>query len=174
MTENPKKRFSHNHIDVAPLRRNGDFMEKKKENPDILFLQDVYKSVSLRADILTSVLGKTENDELKAWLSAAIDTFGEFAERASRHLTALSAEAKELGMLEKIPSEISVNASMMTDRCTPKIAELVIEGAVASVSEYKEKIRDADRLGVSLEHIRLAGDVLSFHEETINKMRPYL
>ena len=49
-------------------------MEKKKENPDILFLQDIYKSVSLRSELLTAVLEKTGNDELKEALSAAIDT----------------------------------------------------------------------------------------------------
>ncbi len=149
-------------------------MEKKKENPDILLLQDIYKSISLRSDLLTALLEKTENDELKALLSAAIDTCEGFAGRAAQRLETLSSKAKELGILEKIPSEISVKASMMTDRCTSKIAELVIEGAVASVSEYKEKIRDADRSGASLDNIRLAGDILSFHEEMINKMRPYL
>ena len=149
-------------------------MENKKENPDILLLQNIYKSVSLRAELLTAILEKTENDELKALLSAAIDTCEGFAKQASRGMAALSAQAKEPGMLEKLPCEISVKASMMTERCTSKIAELVIEGAVTSVSEYKEKIRDADRNGASLENIRLAGDILSFHEELINKMRPYL
>ena len=149
-------------------------MEKKKENPDILLLQDIYKSISLRSDQLTALLEKTENDELKALLSAEVDTCQKFVKRAKQQLERLSVQAKEPGMLEKIPFEISVKASMLTDRCTSKIAEFVIEGAVSVVSEYKEKIRTADSEGASLESIRLAGDILSFHEETINKMRPYL
>ena len=149
-------------------------MEKKKESSDILLLQDIYKSVSLRAELLNDILEKTENEELKELLSAAIDTCEGLAKRAARGMEALSVQAKEPGMMEKLPSEISVKASMMTERCTSKIAELVIEGAVTGVSEYKEKIRDADSNGASLENIRLAGDVLSFHEELINKMRPYL
>ena len=149
-------------------------MEKKKENPDILFLQDIYKSVSLRSELLTAVLEKTGNDELKEALSAAIDTCAGFAARAKQSLEKLSVQAKEPGMLEKIPSEISVRASMLTDHCTSKIAEFIIEGAVSGTGEYKEKIREADNAGVSLENIRLAGDVLAFHEGMINKMRPYL
>lgn len=159
---------------VALPRQNGDFMEKKKENPDILLLQDIYKSISLRAELLTSLLEKAENDELKSLLSEAIDTCKKFAGQAAQRLETLSSKAQAPGLLEKIPSEISVKASMMTDHCTSKIAELVIEGAVSNVSEYKEKIREADQSGVSLENIRLAGDILSFHEEIINKMRPYL
>ena len=149
-------------------------MEKKKENPDILFLQDIYKSVSLRSDLLTALMEKTENDELKELLCASIDACAGFAARAKQSLEQLSAQAKEPGMLEKIPSEISVRASMLTDHCTSKIAEFVIEGAVSGTAEYKEKIREADTSGVSLENIRLAGDILAFHEEIINKMRPYL
>ena len=149
-------------------------MEKKKENPDSLLLQDIYKSISLRSDVLIALLEKTENRELKDLLCAAIDTCEGFAGRAEQRLELLSVQAKKPGTLEKIPSEISVKASMLTDRCTSKIAELVIEGAVSGVSEYKEKIRSADSNGASLENIRLAGDILAFHEELINKMRPYL
>ena len=149
-------------------------MEKKKESSDILLLQDIYKSVSLRAELLNDILEKTENEELKELLSAAIDTCEGLAKRAARGMEALSVQAKEPGMMEKLPSEISVKASMMTERCTAQIAELVIEGAVTGVSEYKEKIRSADSNGASLENIRLAGDILAFHEELINKMRPYL
>jgi hypothetical protein len=131
------------------------FMEKKKENPNILILQDIYKSITLRSDMLTSLLEKTENHELKELLCAAIDTCEGFAGRAEQRLELLSVRAKEPGMLEKIPSEISVKASMLTECCTSKIAELVIEGAVSGVSEYKERIRDADQSGVALENIRL-------------------
>lgn len=149
-------------------------MEKKKENSDVLLLQDIYKSISLRADLLTSLLEKAENGELKALLSSAIDTCKKFAGLAAQRLETLSSKAQSLGLLEKIPAEIAVKASTMTDCCTSKIAELVIEGAVSNVSEYKEKVREADQSGASLENIRLAGDILSFHEEMINKMRPYL
>ncbi len=149
-------------------------MEKKKENPDILLLQDIYKSLSLRSEQLTTLLKKTENNDLKELLSAAIDTCEGFSGRASQRLELLSAQAKEPGVLEKIPSEISVKASILTECSTPKIAELVIEGAVNGVSEYKEKIRSADEAGASLDNIRLAGDILSFHEEMINKMRTFL
>ena len=42
------------------------------------------------------------------------------------------------------------------------------------VTEFKELIRNADKAGASQENIQLAGAVLAFHEEMINKMRRYL
>ena len=141
-------------------------MENKNENPDILLLEDICKSVSLHADTLTTVIGKTEDDGQKSLLSAMLDTCEGFVGTAKKRLQAFNTETKTLGMLEKL--------STLTDRSSSKIAELIIENAVMRVSEFKEKIRTADEMGASIENIRLAGDILSFQEETINKMRRYL
>ena len=149
-------------------------MEKNFENPDILFLEDIYHSVSISADTLTAIIGKTEDDGQKSLLSAMLDTYGKFAGQAKQQLRTLEKETKEPGTLKKLPSEISVMLSTLTDRSDAKIAQLVIEGAVMNVSEFKEKIRAADAAGVSQQYIRLAGDILAFHEEMINKMRRYL
>ena len=149
-------------------------MEKKLENQDILFLEDIYQSVALSSDTLTAIIGKTEDDGQKNLLSAMLDTYEGFARQAEQQLQTLGQDIKEPGTFKKLPSEISVMLSTLTDRSDAKIAQLVIEGAVMNVSEFKEKIRSADAAGVSLEYIRLAGDILAFHEEMINKMRRYL
>jgi hypothetical protein len=149
-------------------------MGNKNENPDILLLEDICKSVSLHADTLTTVIGKTEDDGQKSLLSAMLDTCEGFVGTAKKRLQAFNTETKTPGILEKLPSELSVVMSTLTDRSPSKIAELVIENAVMGVSEFKEKIRNADEAGASIENIRLAGDILSFQEETINKMRRYL
>ncbi len=149
-------------------------MEKKNQNPNITLLEDIYKSVSLSADTLTSIISKTEDDGQKTLLSEMLDTYENFASDAKRRLREFGEEIKAPGSLEKLPSEISVAISTMTDHSGPNIARLVIEEAVANVSEFKERIRSADEAGADLHHIRLAGGILAFHEEMINKMRRYL
>lgn len=149
-------------------------MENKNEDPNVLLLEDICKSVSLSADTLTAIIGKTEDDGQKALLSAMLDTYEGFASRAKQRLRALGTETKSPGTLERLPSELSVMISTLTDRSGPKIAQMVIEGAVMNVSEFKDKIRKGDEAGANIEHIRLAGDILAFHEEMINKMRRYL
>ena len=146
----------------------------KNDHPDILLLEDIYKSVSLGADTLRTIIGKTEDDGQKSLLCAMLDTYEDFAGQAKQRLRKSGKETKELGVLKKLPSEFSVTWSTMTDRSDSKIAQLVIDGAVMNVSDFKEKIREADEAGASLENIRLAGDILAFHEEIINKMRRYL
>ncbi len=149
-------------------------MENTKKNPDAALLQEIYKSVSMGTDASLTLLGKTDEGSLKRELSAQIESYQGFAKRARAGLAALSVEPKEAGMLEKLPAEMSMMFSTLTDTSAPKIAELMINGAVMGVTEYKKLIRNADEAGASIEHIRLAGDILSFHEEIINKMRIYL
>ncbi len=149
-------------------------MEKKMENPNILLLEDIYKSTALSANTLTAIIEKTEDDGQKSLLSSMLETYEHFAGEAKKRLRNLDVQMKSPGMLEKLPSEVSVTLSTLTDHSDSKIAKLVIEGAVMNVSEFKEKIRNADEAGAALEHIRLAGDILAFHEEMINKMRRYL
>ena len=149
-------------------------MEKNKNNPNVLLLEDIYKSVSLSADTLTAIIGKTENNGQKSMLSAMLDTYEGFANQAKKRLRELGEEAKAIGTLEKLPSEFSVMMSTLSDHSCAKIAQIVIEEAVMNVSAFKEKIRSADEAGADIINIRLAGDILAFHEEMINKMRRYL
>ena len=149
-------------------------MEKKNANPNILLLEEICKSVALSADTLTAIIAKTEDSGQKTLLSEMLETYEGFGLRARHRLRELGEETKAPGALENLPSRISVTMATLTDRSGPEIARLVIDGAVMNVSEYKDRIRDADEAGADLANIRLAGDLLAFHEEMINKMRRYL
>ena len=108
-----------------------------------------------------------------AWFVGA-KTPEEFAKKAKNGLEALHTPAKEVSTMQKLPAEMGIRMSTLTDTSNSKIAELMVNGSVMGVSEFKEIIRNADEAGASLENIRLAGDVLAFHEEMINKMRRFL
>ena len=149
-------------------------MEKKNENPDILLLEDIYRTASTGSDILIAVIEKTEDDGQKSLLSSMVDTYEGFAGEAKKRLRHFDIEMKSPGVLERMPSELSVMMSTLTDRSSSQIAQIVIEEAVENVRAFKEKIRVADASGADINNIRLAGDVLAFHEEIINKMRRYL
>ena len=149
-------------------------MEKKHENPDVVLLEDIYRTATVGSDILIAIIDKSEDDGQKSLLSAMVDTYGGFAEESKKRLRLFGIETKSPGALGRLPSELSVMMSTLTDRSSSKIAQTVIEEAVENVRIFKEEIRNADAAGAEINNIRLAGDVLSFHEEIINKMRRYL
>jgi hypothetical protein len=149
-------------------------MENSQKKADEALLQEIYKNVTMGTDSLMTILGKAEDETLRENLSADLDTYEGYAKRAKEKLEAMSVEPKGVNALQKLPAEMGITMSTLTDRSNSKMAELMIEGAVMGVTEFKELIREADKNGASLENVRLAGDVLSFHEEMINKMRRYL
>ncbi|MBQ8495852.1 MAG: hypothetical protein IJ489_00145 [Clostridia bacterium] len=149
-------------------------MENKKQSADAALLQEIYKNVKMGTDSVMTILGKAEDRSLLENLSADLDTYEGYAKRAREKLAEMSIVPKEVSTIQKLPAEMGITMSTLTDRSNSKIAELMIEGAVMGVTEFKDLIRNADDAGASLENIRLAGDVLAFHEEMINKMRRYL
>ena len=149
-------------------------MENKKQSADVALLEEIYKNVKMGTDSVMTILGKAEDDSILENLSADLDTYEGYAKRAKERLAEMSVVPKEAGILQKLPAEMGITMSTLTDHSNSKLAELMIEGAVMGVTEFKELIRNADDAGASIENIRLAGDVLAFHEEMINKMRPYL
>ena len=149
-------------------------MENKKMNADVALLQEIYKNVTMGTDSVMTILGKAEDDSLRENLSADLDTYEGYAKRAKDRLRAMSIEPKGVNALQKLPAEMGITMSTLTDHSNSKMAELMIEGAVMGVTEFKELIRNADKAGASHENIQLAGAVLAFHEEMINKMRRYL
>lgn len=149
-------------------------MENKRRSADAALLQEIYKNVKMGTDSVMTILGKAEDRSLLENLSADLDTYEGYAKRAKEKLAEMSLKPKEVSTLQKLPAEMGITMSTMMDHSNSKIAELMIEGAVMGVTEFKELIRNADDAGASLDNIRLAGDVLAFHEEMINKMRRYL
>lgn len=149
-------------------------MENRNENADVALLQEIYKSVTMGTDSVMTILGKAEDATLRENLSQDLETYEGYGKKAKEKLKAMSVEPKGVTMLQKIPAEMGIAMSTLTDHSNSKMAELMINGAVMGVTEFKEIIRNADDAGASMENIRLAGDVLAFHEEMINKMRRYL
>jgi hypothetical protein len=149
-------------------------MDNKKQSADVSLLQEIYKSVTMGTDSVMTILGKVEDATLKENLSQDLETYEGYSKRAKEKLREMSVEPKGVNALQKIPAEMGIAMSTLTDHSNAKMAELMINGAVMGVTEFKEIIRNADEAGASIENIRLAGDVLAFHEEMINKMRRYL
>ena len=149
-------------------------MEENIKNPDVTLLQGVYKSVSMGCDSILTVLGKTKKEALRVELTSELDGYQNFANITRNRLSELSSPAKEVGMLEKIPAELSIRMSTLTDDSTSKLAELMINGSTMGVIELQKEINTAEKAGAKQENIQIANDVLTFQQDNINKMKSFL
>ena len=79
---------------------------------------------------------------------------------------------EDTGFFEKLPAEMGMAISRMTDRSDSKTAELMINGYVMGVTELKKQL--ADISGISEQTAKLAGDLLQFQLGAICDMKRFL
>ena len=123
---------------------------------------------------MNTILGKARDKAFREELTAELDGYQDFANRARDQLTALSVVAKEVGTLAKLPSEISINMSTLVDDSTSKLAELMIDGNTMGVVQMKKELSRAEEDDISASAISLAEDVVAFQEQNIETMKTFL
>ena len=147
--------------------------KQRPQNAEAEFLQVVYKGVCMGTDAVNTILGKARDKAFREELTAELDGYQDFANRARDQLTALSVVAKEVGTLAKLPSEISINMSTLVDDSTSKLAELMIDGNTMGVVQMKKELSRAEEDDISASAISLAEDVVAFQEQNIETMKTF-
>jgi hypothetical protein len=86
----------------------------------------------------------------------------------------MNCEAKEPGMLSKLPAELSIKMSTMMDNSDSKIAEIMIGGYNMGIVDLQKNINSAKEEGASEEALNIANGVMAFETGSIEKMKKYL
>ena len=148
--------------------------KQKKTNPNEELLQEMYKSVCMGTDSVTTILGRTKDEKLRCELTAQLDGYQNFANITRNKLSEMSVTAKEVGAFAKIPAEVSIRMNTMVDSSPSRIAEMMISGSTMGVIELKKRVKQATSDGVSEDVVKIANDIVTFEEDNINKMKGYL
>ncbi len=149
-------------------------MDSKQKDPNVTLLQGVYKAVTMSTDSVLTILGKAKKEDIRMELTEELDGYQNFANMTRERLSALSTPAQEAGILEKIPAELSIRMSTLTDDSSSKLAELMINGSTMGVIELQKEIKTAEKAGAHQENIQLAEGVLNFQQKNIDKMKEFL
>ena len=62
----------------------------------------------------------------------------------------------------------------MVDSSPSKIAEMMINGSTMGVINLEKRVKQARSEGVSEDVVKIASDMMTFEEDNIQKMKPYL
>ena len=146
----------------------------KSQNPAEELLQAVYKNAKMGSDAVTTMIGKTKDAKLREELTSQLESYYGFETAAKNKLVEMSAEAKEPGILDKIPASISVKMSTMMDTSDSRIAEIMIGGYNMGITELQKSVNQAQNDGVPEDVINIANGVISFEQGSIDKMKEYL
>ena len=147
-------------------------MNEKNMTEDNALLDEVYKSVTMGSDSVSTLIGKTSDSAMREALTAQLEGYQNFASTTRTKMNEKNYKIKETGVLAKIPAEVTMNVTTMMDNSNTKIAEMMINGSTMGIIELTRKIRrtpcaDADSS-------KIANDVVAFEENNIAKMKTFL
>ena len=140
--------------------------------PDEELLGEVYKSVTMGSDSITTLMSKTTDASMRSDLTTQLEGYQNFATATKTKMYEKNFKVKEASVFAKVPAEVSMNVTTMMDNSNTKIAEMMINGSTMGVIGLTRKIRDT--AGASEDCVRIATDVVKFEENNITKMKTYL
>ena len=148
--------------------------EATKTKQTATLLQAVYKNVKMASDSILNLMPKVEDKQLKSDMTVQLSAYDAFASRAAKFLGEEGVKPEEEGTLPKLAAKWGTMMNTMRDSTASHIAEMMVEGATMGVNDMIKQIRDVENTTVSERALRLARDVCSFEEKTVEQMREYL
>ena len=150
-------------------------MENKKKKPaGEELLQAVYKNAKMGSDAVTEVIERTKDATLRSELTSQLESYYGFTMAAKNKLMEMNCEAKEPGVLSKLPAELSIKMSTMMDSSDSKIAEIMIGGYNMGIVDMQKNINKAKSEGVPEEAMNIANGVMALETGSLEKMKKYL
>ena len=146
----------------------------KMNNAAKELMQAVYKNAKMGSDAVTTIIGKTKDAKLREELTSQLESYYGFETAAKNKLLEMSVEAKDPGMLSKLPADISIKMSTMMDSSNSKIAELMIGGYNMGIVDIQKSMNQAENEGVSEDVMNIANGIMAFEEGSAEKMKKYL
>ena len=147
---------------------------KKKKTPGEELLQSVYKNAKMGSDAVTEVIERTKDAHLRSELTSQLESYYGFTVAAKNKLMEMNCEAKEPGMLSKLPAELSIKMSTMMDSSDSKIAEIMIGGYNMGIVDLQKNINQAKADGAPEEALNIANGVMALETGSLEKMKKYL
>jgi hypothetical protein len=164
---------------AAEEKKSGDV-----KSPDVLLYSDLYKNAMMGADSAAKMVGKTgdaqEHDgvvagaELRQLITDMMEGYAGYAKKAAAALHELHVPATQLSALEKLPAEIGITVQTMFDKSVSKCAEIMINGVTMGIIDMKKAQRVCSENGCSPDAYRLAGDLISFCERYVERLKEFL
>ena len=139
---------------------------------DEMLLDEIYKSVTMGSESVSTLIGKTKDASLKCDLATQLEGYQRFENTARQKLTEQNLKPKESGFFTKMSADVALNMTTLVDSSNTKIAEMMINGSTMGVIEITRKVRETPDASEDTKNV--AADFIAFEENNINKMKSYL
>lgn len=139
---------------------------------------EIYRSSKMGIESILALMPKVKNDAQRQDMTAQMNGYGSFAERAERGLTRCNAKAEEEKKLKVLAAKTGIAAETMFDTSPSNIAELMIRGSGADIISLTRAQNEAThgqkRIPVTDEAYTLSAEMINFENQSIERMKKYL
>ena len=149
-------------------------MEEQNKTPTEHLLDAMYKNVKMGADSIINILPKAEDKEFRAELTRQMDKFEGYATNIRALINKEGDSPKEESLLTKLSAKMGMAMNTMMDSTTSHIAEMMIEGATMGVTDMTKLVREFENTSCSEDALSLAREIISFEEDTVERMKAFL
>ena len=143
-----------------------------RRNADLV--GEIYRNVKMAEESILDLMPKVRDDRLKSALTIQLSAYSEFAARAAKLLDDEGVKPDDGGMLAKMGAKWGIIMNSMKDCTTEHLVQMMIEGTTMGVGEMLRWIRESENAGVSDEALKLAREVCSYEEKTVEELKEML
>ena len=144
----------------------------EKKTADLLI--SIYKNVKMAGDALLNLMPKAQDEKLKSEMTVQVSAYEAFASRAAKLLGEAGVKPEEEGIVTKLTAKWGMAMNTMRDSSTGHLAEMIIEGTTMGITDMLRQIRENENTNASESSLRLARDVCSYEEQTVENMKAFL
>ena len=145
-------------------------MNEKKE-----ILEYIYQTANMGAqstkDLINSL--KNKDNKIKKILPEIEKNYEKYEKETKKLLNKKDLKAKQIGMMAKTMSKMSINKEMMNDNSDSNIADMLIQGLTMGNLKLTKYIDNYEKTA-DKKIIDMAKSLRKFGEEYIDKLKVYL
>lgn len=143
-----------------------------EENDNIRLLHHIYQNTKLGMNSTDLISKKTEDPNFRKELDQYILDYQTLEKKISDELTNLNQIPEEKTNSEKFKSWSMIKMSMMNQKSTSHLAELMVTGSTMGITETTQNIKTYSLS--SPKTIELANELISLQQNHINRLKNFL
>ena len=147
-------------------------METKNSTADLL--DRMYKNVKMGSDSIINLMPKVRDEALRTEMTKELSELENYSSRIGDMLHSEGRKPKEENIVTKTMSKMGMSMNTMIDSTASHIAEMMMEGYTMGITDMTKDIRQYENTKASEESLKLARDIVRFHEDSFEKMKSYL
>ena len=149
-------------------------METERRNETADFLDRMYKNVKMGSESIITLMPKVKDEGLRSEMTSELSALDGYSSEICNMLKKEGRAPKEENIVTRVSAKLGMNMSTMMDSTASHIAEMMMEGYTMGITDMTKDIREAERSKASEASLKLAREIVSFHEDSFSEMKKFL